>query len=601
MSSAPGDEAALRWLGGLALASSAATIYYGYRLLRLFRCRGASLLLGTALLLVLPCLFISAYGARGRHRPHRPRQRVRVLPHARSCGSGVLRAFRRPPDRRPGRPGRRNEVSGLVALATLSCVLAARLWSGPHRLALARNGAAAVALCALLGGWKYADNVRRYGTPMFANGSAASGFTLRRRETFRDRYEFTTLRFRDLMSAVSPGAGAAPLADLPVYRSVPTALHGLAWSDLSFFSDPSRHGDPTHPYPRKRMFPLLTRAVLVLAFVPEALAVTGLLVGLRRRAFWPMTLMTVLGVAAYLWWLPSQPTWGIKAKYPAVPGPAVHDVRGDGDGVVVAPGARGRRARRGGAACRAHRPRARVPPRLFGRMMAMEVDTAHWFPALRSRNFLLLWIGLGVSFAGSFMQQAALLWHVSLLVPPERKGLALGMVGLVRVGADRRVLDAERRRGRRLRSPKADADHAVGRHDGRGGSGVSGVRRPPCRVADLPAGGPGRGGGRIRPAGAACAGADARAARPPAECAQPQHGHRPDGVGDRSGRRRPGHRDEQRRVGLRVQRGVVPVRGRGVDPDARRARHRPGCRARGRRVVVRRGKGGPALRLPRRR
>ena len=31
------------------------------------------------------------------------------------------------------------------------------------------------------------------------------------------------------------------------------------------------------------------------------------------------------------------------------------------------------------------------------------------------------------------MQNAALLWHVSLLVPPGRKGLALGMVGLVKV------------------------------------------------------------------------------------------------------------------------------------------------------------------------
>jgi MFS family permease len=52
--------------------------------------------------------------------------------------------------------------------------------------------------------------------------------------------------------------------------------------------------------------------------------------------------------------------------------------------------------------------------------------------ALRFRNFRLLWIGVGVSFAGSFMQQAALLWHVSLLVP-DHKGLALGLVGLVRV------------------------------------------------------------------------------------------------------------------------------------------------------------------------
>src|SRR6185503_1132484 len=55
------------------------------------------------------------------------------------------------------------------------------------------------------------------------------------------------------------------------------------------------------------------------------------------------------------------------------------------------------------------------------------------FVALKHRNFRLIWIGLLVSFTGSMMQNAALLWHVSLLVPPERKGLALGLVGLVRV------------------------------------------------------------------------------------------------------------------------------------------------------------------------
>jgi MFS family permease len=35
--------------------------------------------------------------------------------------------------------------------------------------------------------------------------------------------------------------------------------------------------------------------------------------------------------------------------------------------------------------------------------------------------------------AGSMMQSAAILWHVSVLVDPSRRGLALGMVGLVRV------------------------------------------------------------------------------------------------------------------------------------------------------------------------
>ena len=56
------------------------------------------------------------------------------------------------------------------------------------------------------------------------------------------------------------------------------------------------------------------------------------------------------------------------------------------------------------------------------------------FAALQHRNFRLLWIGQLVSFSGSMMQQAAILWHVSLLVSPDRRGLALGIVGLVRVG-----------------------------------------------------------------------------------------------------------------------------------------------------------------------
>lgn len=55
------------------------------------------------------------------------------------------------------------------------------------------------------------------------------------------------------------------------------------------------------------------------------------------------------------------------------------------------------------------------------------------FAALAHRNFRLLWLGLSGSFMGSYMQQATLLWHVSLLAPPGQKGLALGAVGLVRV------------------------------------------------------------------------------------------------------------------------------------------------------------------------
>jgi len=58
--------------------------------------------------------------------------------------------------------------------------------------------------------------------------------------------------------------------------------------------------------------------------------------------------------------------------------------------------------------------------------------TSH-FVALRHRNFRLLWSGQLVSMSGSTMQSAAILWHVSLLVPEHLKGIALGMVGLTRV------------------------------------------------------------------------------------------------------------------------------------------------------------------------
>jgi MFS family permease len=53
--------------------------------------------------------------------------------------------------------------------------------------------------------------------------------------------------------------------------------------------------------------------------------------------------------------------------------------------------------------------------------------------AFQHRNFRLFWFAQLVSFSGSTMQTAGLLWHVSLLAKPEQKAMALGLVGLVRV------------------------------------------------------------------------------------------------------------------------------------------------------------------------
>src|SRR5438067_13399025 len=53
------------------------------------------------------------------------------------------------------------------------------------------------------------------------------------------------------------------------------------------------------------------------------------------------------------------------------------------------------------------------------------------FPALRSRDFRLLWMGQIVSMAGSQMQTVAINWHIYALT---HSALALGFIGLARVG-----------------------------------------------------------------------------------------------------------------------------------------------------------------------
>ena len=75
--------------------------------------------------------------------------------------------------------------------------------------------------------------------------------------------------------------------------------------------------------------------------------------------------------------------------------------------------------------------------------------------SLRHRNFRLIWLGLLASFTGSFMQNAALLWHVSLLVPPERRQ-RVSVADVIGPEATRQVIEEERefRKGTQLVGPQ---------------------------------------------------------------------------------------------------------------------------------------------------
>lgn len=305
----------LRTLGGVSLVSAGLVTWYGYRLMRLVGLAGWWLTGGTAILLVSPLLFISAYG-----------------PEADIVLSAILGAFLFHLTRSSARPMEQwamrevlvlgvlaglaaaTKYSGLVAIVTAGVMTGLALLRSPRRWVVVRYGATMLLVAVVIGHSKYVENVRDHGTWMFANGSASAGLSLGVREN-RGGYEFTTVRLAELRALFGPRPEAGDLTTFPVYRSVVTSLHAQLWSDMSFFSVPSRHGAPGDPYPRRRVPVALVMAVIVLGFVPEVLAVVGLGASVREPWARPLIVFGVVTLAAYVAWFLPQESWALKTKY----------------------------------------------------------------------------------------------------------------------------------------------------------------------------------------------------------------------------------------------------------------------------------------------
>ena len=307
------DDYALRFVEAIPLAASLACLFYTWRLLRLTRQGGAWVVVGVGLAAAVPCLFFSSYS---------------IEPDI--LLAGLLAAFMYYLMRWHLHEGRET-TADVVRLGVLAGLAAETKYNG---LAAAVGGALVfathvswknarrsmtplvvfIAITALVGSWKYVDNERRYGTPFFANGDAGAGFSLTQR-ILHTRYEFTTFRVPSLLALTRPDAPDGMLTDLPVYRSFWTTLHGLTWGDMGFFTNPTRHGTRYPFYHDRHIPPWLASAVLVLGIVPNALAIGGLLITVRRRAYLPITILSGVGWLIYLQYLLSQEIWAIKAKY----------------------------------------------------------------------------------------------------------------------------------------------------------------------------------------------------------------------------------------------------------------------------------------------
>jgi 4-amino-4-deoxy-L-arabinose transferase-like glycosyltransferase len=307
-------EGALQGLTTLSLVATCVTAWYSVRFLRLFRQRGAHLLIGGALILVFPCLFITGWGAEADSVQAALMSAFLYYLTKYDVGSaagsvrlvilmGVLTGL-----------AMATKHNGLLALAAAGALLFVRLLTEPRRSRTIRDGLIILALALPLGAGKYVDNTRRYGRPIVANISEAQGFVFGT-VPYWDIYEYSSLRLLEAVRLYQPGARAGRLTDQPVYNSVITSLHAQAWTDMSFFSVRSRHGDGSLPYPDKPIPRPLVASVLVLGLVPGLLSVVGFVSTLDRKAFRACTILVVLAAVTYTVWFAAQEIWALKTKY----------------------------------------------------------------------------------------------------------------------------------------------------------------------------------------------------------------------------------------------------------------------------------------------
>jgi 4-amino-4-deoxy-L-arabinose transferase-like glycosyltransferase len=308
-------DPALRVVAVLSLICAGGAAYYGYRLLRALSFTGAELIIGTGLILACPCLFISSWGIEADILLTALMVAflyyLVVWFNAPASGGyvhvvrlGLLAGL-----------ACETKYSGIVAPVVLALVAGIRIVTGPERARVARRTAAALLICVAVGSWKYIDNINRYHTLLFANGSAGNGFAVSGAPSYAHLYDFHTLHLGELSTLVHGKAPRGHLTDLPFYRSVWTTLHAMAWSDMTMFSDPSRHGFSRGPYPRKAISPALTMAVLTLGLVPDGLAILGVVATIRQRRLWPLAIMAAVTFAVYVRWFLAQESWALKTKY----------------------------------------------------------------------------------------------------------------------------------------------------------------------------------------------------------------------------------------------------------------------------------------------
>ncbi|MFQ5417751.1 MAG: hypothetical protein ACE5FL_11980 [Myxococcota bacterium] len=311
-------NAPFRAVAFLSMLCAAAVVFYSDRLLRLYGFAGDVRVVGFALAAVFPCLFISSWSVEAD---------ILVTAFLSAFLFEIARYFTAPEGSARWRVALPaifaglsigTKYSGCVAVPVGVVLIALR---GLHARALrplVRDLAVFVLVAAAIGGWKYADNFGKYGTPLFSNGSSLPGFSIEKVYHW-EVYDFASFRLGQLIALMGPDSPEGRLTRLPPYESVWTTLHGLSWSDMSFFSHGAgRHGTDgagRTMYPHREIPQWMPASVLSLAVLPNLLALIGLTTTLLRRPVWPIHVLVALSMGVYIQWVAAQTAWALKTKY----------------------------------------------------------------------------------------------------------------------------------------------------------------------------------------------------------------------------------------------------------------------------------------------
>lgn len=335
-----GAAAGLKALAWFSTACAAVAAWFSVRVVRpLVRDRDLRLT-ATALVLVLPCLFVASFGA----------ENDALLTALAAAFLFYLHRLHRHPARSGGRDAvligalaglcALTKYSGLIAIPAALAVLAPGLLRPRRRARTARDLALVAVVAAVVCGWHYAGNLRRQRKALLGPPWDPGVFALDAAKFARNRgrYDFSSFHLGEV-DALWDASKVGTLDSFPVYREVFTTLHALAWTDMSFFSVPDRHGwrlpvgyasGPETPTmiattpanaPREAAYPLKTgqrgvaALVLRLGLVPSLLALAGLAATRARRATRPLVVYSAMSLAAYAGWLLLQPAWALKTKY----------------------------------------------------------------------------------------------------------------------------------------------------------------------------------------------------------------------------------------------------------------------------------------------